>query len=114
MSVTWVRATVWFETSLRRGIDLDVFLTGRDGPYPEMHGSHLCHHGLCINPSHAVYEGKFKNFSRNSCAWFARQLRLYGASIPERCKKHEPGCLMQVSNISCVAGGESGNADRLV
>ena len=96
MTTAWTRADVWFAHWPRRGVDLDIFLSSPDGPYPEMQGSHRCHHGLCINPNHPVYEPKLVNLSRQKCAVFAKRLRRYGFSIPEHCQDHEPACLMQV------------------
>lgn len=32
-----------------------------NGDGPVMHGSYLCHHGLCVNPSHVIYDDSIKN-----------------------------------------------------
>lgn len=66
-----------------------------------MHGSHLCHHGLCILPSHLVYEDGTTNLERKSCYTAALNLRSYGAPIPEHCYKHQPPCLLQVQIRIC-------------
>lgn len=99
-TATWARACGWFSAwpdHPRRGIDLDQFVAGPRGVFPEMHGSHLCHHGLCIQPGHIVYEDRITNLSRNSCHTAAKTMRGYHNSVPEHCSKHDPPCLLQVS-----------------
>ncbi|KAI1610410.1 hypothetical protein EDD36DRAFT_325253 [Exophiala viscosa] len=96
MTTTWARAAVWFNDWPHTGLDLDILTATKDGPHPMMHASHLCHHGLCINPNHIVYEVGTVNFSRNSCMWAARVLRAYGFPVPEHCIKHpDLSCMMQ-------------------
>ena len=103
LSAKWARAAVWFNDWPRSGGDLDVLLARKDGPHPIMHGSHLCHHGLCINPNHLLYEPAQVNFSRNSCMWAARVLRTYGKQIPEKCVKHKQHpCLLQLAALTTV------------
>ena len=102
LEVLYARAVAWFgeETWPRRGVELDQLLVAQsvNAPWEEMHGSHLCHHGLCINPAHIVWESKYKNFGRNICVTSARHLRRYN-HVPGLCNQHDPPCLLQVSPI---------------
>ena len=101
-STTISRAGAWFNSSAwpRRGIDVDNFIDSNT--YQSFDGSHLCHHDNCINPLHLLYEPTWVNFERIECKQHAISLRSQGKPIPERCSKHEVGCLMQVSNIATL------------
>ncbi|KAL2414206.1 hypothetical protein ABEF95_004071 [Exophiala dermatitidis] len=103
MTVLWARAAAWFSVWPRRGVDLDVFAgAGIDNGYGKMHGSHRCHQGLCILPSHICFERDFLNLYRNSCKAFARQLRRYNMEIPVHCLAHKPPCLLQRAALTAT------------
>ena len=87
------RARAWFNKWPRSGIEHDNFIGS--GPFKPMDASHLCHHGLCI--LHLVYEGADTNQDREDCRKEARRLRQAGEQVPEKCTKHDPPCMMQVS-----------------
>ncbi|RYP13475.1 hypothetical protein DL765_006888 [Monosporascus sp. GIB2] len=91
------RAAAWFSDSQwpRSGIQLDNLL--ECGPFQRMDASHLCHTPLCINPSHIIFESSDENQSRRDCQERARFLRAEGRDLPQRCDKHIPPCMMQVS-----------------
>lgn len=94
----WARVSAWFEDWPRSTSDLQHFLPPNDrrGEPSHMHGSHLCHHGLCVNPTHLAYEDKARNLERVGCLTAAVTLRSYQATIPKHCSKHDPPCLLQV------------------
>lgn len=103
LTKAWGRAAAWFNGPWPpRGVDVDVFNAGKDSQYKQMDGSHLCHHGLCINPHHLVYEEHWTNVLRNSCRALAKGFRRYGFKIPEACLHHKPPCNMTVSTISTL------------
>ena len=95
-ATSFVRAAVWFrdEHWPRKGVELDNFLGG--GPFKPMDASHLCHHDACI--IHTTYEPAHINQDRKNCSIEAQSLRQQGLSVAERCDKHNPPCLMQVSS----------------
>lgn len=103
-NLSWARAAAWFEAWPRTVAELQYFLPPTPSrPHPShMHGSHICHHGLCIVPRHVTYEDDDTNLSRMSCARLARELRMYGMDIPEHCCKHQPPCLLQVRTSTAV------------
>lgn len=90
---SYVRAMTWYADE-RRGIDLDNFLGS--GPFMPMEGSHLCHHGHCVNPRHCKYETGLTNSDRARCVQLAWGLRKMGRDVPRHCPVHEPPCLLQV------------------
>ena len=92
----YARALAWFSQWPRTGLQLDNFLG--NGPYKPMDASHNCHHDTCI--IHITYEAAHINHSRKACCDFARKLRREGKEeeLPEQCDKHDPPCLLQVSN----------------
>jgi hypothetical protein len=94
-STTWVRTALWFRASPHNGIEFDNFLGS--GPFWLIEGSHLCHHGHCLNPFHLVYEDYRTNKDRNRCRIAAQEIRALGLPIPKHCVRHkqEP-CLLQV------------------
>ena len=99
-SPSWVRAQTWFATE-RRGIDLDNFMG--QGPFEPMEGSHLCHHGHCVNPNHTIYEKRTTNSDRSRCVMIAWSLRKTAHDVPMHCPIHEPPCLLQVSgSVQCM------------
>ena len=51
-----------------------------------------------IHIIHATYEPAHNNHDRKNCSTEAQSLRQQGLSIAERCDKHDPPCLMQVSS----------------
>ena len=82
---------------------LTSFLLEGMAPHILMHGSYLCHYGLCINPNHLLYEPARVNYSRNSYMFAARVLRMYDKRIPEKCVKHkEHPCLLQLAALTTV------------
>ena len=91
------RSIAWFGTWPRSGIELDNFL--ECGPFDRMDGSHLCHHGLCVNPNHIVYEPSYVNQDRARCYDLALALRRDCAKVPPSCAKHSPPCMLQVSRL---------------
>lgn len=95
-ATAFVRAKVWFQDGHwpRKGVELDNFLGA--GPFKPMDASHLCHHDDCI--IHATYEPAYINHDRRNCSIEAQSLRQQGLSVAERCDKHDPPCLMQVSS----------------
>ena len=98
---TVARAQAWFKRprSIRGGAQLDVFLGS--GDWAPMDGSHTCHHDHCL--IHVTYEPADVNLSRQKCCIEARRLRDQNAAdVPEHCSdpKHDPPCLMQVSNMA--------------
>lgn len=95
-AVHWARAAAWFNSRSwpRTGIAFDGFLS--IGPYTPKDGSHLCHHGHCINQHHLVYEDSGVNTSRARCSSGAQDMRLLGMGIPKHCARHDPPCLLQV------------------
>ncbi|EXJ56626.1 hypothetical protein A1O7_06970 [Cladophialophora yegresii CBS 114405] len=105
VEVSCARAVAWFqeESWPRRAVELDQFLVAqsKDAPWEEMQGSHLCHHGCCINPAHIVWEPKDKNLSRNVCITSARHLRRYGP-VPGLCVQHDPPCLLQHASLTTL------------
>jgi len=104
MNVSFARAIAWFLTDWpRRAAELDQLLSGQsiDLPWEEMHGSHRCHHGLCINPNHILWDPKFTNFEKNGCYTAAQKLRQY-QHLPAECNKHDPPCLLQVRMHHCL------------
>lgn len=106
------RAIAWFLGRWpRRGVDLDQFLSGQDGPWQQLHGSHRCHHGYCIIANHLLYEDKERNFFRNTCKFGARKLRIYSKvfrsilpnfQLPKYCIEHDPPCLLQHAALTSV------------
>jgi len=94
-STTWVRAATWFKSSPHNGMELDNFLGS--GPFRPMDGSHLCHHGHCLNPFHSIYEDYKTNNDRSRCRIMAEELRALGLPIPKCCIRHKQRpCLLQV------------------
>ena len=92
---TVVRALAWFSEWLpRKGVDLDNFLGSGFAPKD---ASHTCHHDHCL--IHITYEAAHVNARRDECIREARRLRAQNAAdVPEHCSKHQPPCLMQVSD----------------
>jgi hypothetical protein len=67
------------------------------GPFRPMDGSHLCHHGHCLNPFHSIYEDYKTNNDRSRCRIMAEELRALGLPIPKCCIRHKQRpCLLQV------------------
>ena len=95
----WARAASWFNPRSwpRTGAAFDGFLS--IGPYRPKDGSHLCHHGNCINQHHLVYEDSGINGSRSRCSSGAQDMRLLGMDVPKHCPRHDPPCLLQVRAI---------------
>jgi hypothetical protein len=89
------RAAAWFGKWPRRGVEVDNFVDSNT--YQSFDGSHLCHQDNCI--IHLYYEAAWINLSRIDCKQCAKSLRSQGKPIPEKCEKHEPGCLMQVRTV---------------
>lgn len=118
-AVPWARAASWFNPkawSEKKGADLDGFLSA--GPYRPKDGSHLCHHGTCINQHHVIYEDSGVNSSRNRCSNAAQDMRLLGMEIPKHCARHDPPCLLQVRTLVNSSDWETNpvlacRADRL-
>lgn len=96
----WARWSAWFEDWPRTPRHLQDFLPPAQPS--RMHGSHLCHHGLCIVPSHIVYEDRTTNLGRYSCASAAVALRSYVTPVPQYClnENHEPRCLLQLAALT--------------
>ena len=94
-ATTMVRALAWFSQWPRTGVQLDNFIGC--GKFAPMDASHTCHHDHCI--IHITYEAADVNVSRTDCCREARALRQQNAAdVPEHCSKHQPPCLMQVSD----------------
>ena len=94
-ATTMVRALAWFSEWPRTGVQLDNFIGC--GKFAPMDASHTCHHDHCI--IHITYEAADVNVSREDCCREARALRQQNAAdVPEHCSKHQPPCLMQVSD----------------
>ena len=94
-AATWARAASWFDSGSWpwTGAAFDNFVG--IGPYRPMDGSHLCHHGACINQHHLKYEDSGINAGRNRCLYAAQDIRLSGLDVPQRCARHQPPCLLQ-------------------
>ncbi|OCT49602.1 hypothetical protein CLCR_06755 [Cladophialophora carrionii] len=112
VQVRLARAIAWFQDWPRRGVDLDQFLTAQSGDcgWEEMHGSHRCHQGLCINPNHITWSSKPLNFDQTTCQASARHLRSYG-DVPPYCNLHDPPCLLQFHVLRLENGLPLGDVD---
>ena len=92
---TVVRALAWYSEWPRYGCDLDN-LTG-SGEFAYEIASHTCHHDHCL--VHTTYEPGGVILSRQRCCTDAHRLRQQNAAdVPEHCSRHQPPCLMQVSD----------------
>ena len=91
---SYARALAWFSQWPRSGLELDNLMGSCH--YQPMDASHTCHHSTCIN--HVTYEATHINHSRKTCCEMAKKLRREKREISEHCDKHDPPCLLQVSN----------------
>lgn len=81
-------------------MELDNFLGA--GPFKMMDGSHLCHHGSCVNPGHICYEPSDSNHDREKCREEAVFYRREGRAVPEHCRRHRVPCLLRVRSSFSV------------